>query len=382
MDRVLALVIVFFLIVGCVDSESPEPPVEHEEEKPSMETAPPIKEDRLTDRVAEMIGGQIGCSDNLLSVPLVGIETIDSITPLGNLNPPEHTLPTQHMYIHLNTIGVELTSPADMWVTGVTSNENLEEGTKDYGLTLALCEDITIYFLHIKELSPELLPLLEEARCQGGGKYEHCYNNLGPGGYVELKAGDFLGKVGNEYQTNFDFGAFDLRHTNEFVNMARYPSRGPNIVCPLDLYEEGTKEEFYEKVERTKDPICGKVMHDVQGTLKGNWFLDGVSADSPESWGNDISFADNNFDSPSAMISVGGVITGASRWGFTPEREGMINRVFQEVTPDGEIYCYESLDQGGRIVLTLEDEATLKIEHQNGRCGGHMDFVQPSYFVR
>lgn len=363
--KLLGVLLLIMLIIGCVESDKSVYPVDSE-----VEMRPPT-------------GGLDKCSDQALSLALVDVDMIDYITPLGNLNPPEHTLPTQHMYIMLNSAGVELYSPGDLKVTGISSNEVLEEGKKDYGLTLALCEDVYIYFLHIKELSTELVSLLDGAECSSyGGKYGHCYKNLEKKEYYELSTGDYIGKVGSDDQTNFDFGAYDYRHKNEFVNLERYQSRGPYIVCPLDLYDGIVKEELYGLLELTREPKCGRINHDVAGTLNGNWFHGDVTTVSPDAWGNDLSFADNNRDFPAAMISVGGLFTNPGRWGFTPKHLGFVNRAFDEVTPDGGIYCYTGIDQTGRIIVQLESDTRLKIEHQEGGCGEGMAFGDPSYYSR
>lgn len=322
------------------------------------------------------------CSNKMLSFPLVEVGRINSITSLGNLNPPEHTLPTQHMYIMLNSVGVNLYSPGDLKVTEISSNEVLGEGKKDFGMTLSLCDDVYIYFLHIKELSSELSPLLEGAECfRQSEKYEHCYKNLNKEEYA-LSAGEYIGTVGSTDQTNFDFGAFDYRHKNEFANIERYPSRGPYIVCPLDLYLDDVKGELYGLLDLTREPRCCRIMHDVPGTLKGNWFYGDVTPGSLPTWGSELSFADNNHDFPEAMISVGGVFTNNGRWGFTPEHSGFINRAFDEVAPDGNIYCYMDNEKSGRIIVELESETDLIIEHQDGSCSEGLGFTNPTTYKR
>jgi len=397
MKRALVLALLFVLACGCVQ-ETPRPETTATPTEPPATPPPPLEEEvpvspapttaapppqTAAPETRPPLEALPECSGQKLTVPLVDVAEIYSISPLGNLNPPEHTLPTQHMYLHLNSAGVELRAPGDLKITTITSNMITgDESMKDYGMTLALCEDVFIYFLHIKELSPELAPLLEGADCSSQGRYEHCYNNLPPHEHYDIKAGELIGKVASAEHRNFDFGAYDHRHRNEFVNPERYPSRGLYIICPLDLYESPVREELYDKLERTKAPRCGTVMHDAAGTLKGNWFNVDLTADSPDIWGKELSFADNNFDSPEAVISVGGVITGYGKWELTPAHSGRINRAFDEVTPDGNIYCYEGARQSGRIIVQLETETTLKIEHQDGSCGANTAFTDPTYYSR
>ena len=82
------------------------------------------------------------------------------------------------------------------------------------------------------------------------------------------------------------------------------------------------------------------------------------------------------------IFSVG--TTGGSlhpgKYSFIPATSGFINRNFSDITPDGEIYCYETKYLSGPshltpsavtvILLKLMDASTLQIEAENGgTCG-------------
>ncbi|MBM4438512.1 MAG: hypothetical protein FJ029_15100 [Actinobacteria bacterium] len=70
-------------------------------------------------------------------------------------------------------------------------------------------------------------------------------------------------------------------------------------------------------------------------------------------------------------------------YSFTPRASGRVNRDFSQVTPDGQIYCYEAFRTGrtagglnlgqppGIVLLALADPYTLRIEVQTDRavCG-------------
>lgn len=335
------------------------------------------------------------CDDRYYSVPIVDIDEISSITPLGNLNPPEHTTPTNHMYINLNSVGVPLKAPGDIVVTSISSSENKERGTTDYSLEFSLCKDVHGYFIHIKTLTPELLGLLTEDNCElygEGNKYKNCWAGV----QKKLKAGDIIGTVGNSQQGNFDFGTYDTRTQLDYVNPDRYAppgdssSKSLSLVCPLDYYSEPYKQNLFDKVERQKLPICGEVEQDVAGTLQGNWFFGDASATAPESWNSHLTFGYENTDPDIAVISIGGVFTRFGTFSFLQKTDGRINRAFDEVKPDGQTYCYESADNvasesprtDGKVLVKLVSDTELQIEHQPGSCSGDYSFTNPTTYER
>ena len=318
------------------------------------------------------------CSNQKFTVSPVDVNDITYIIPLGNLNPPEHTLPTEHMYPQLTSTGIDIKSPGDIKILRVQTTKYLAEGREDYGLTFALCKDVYGYFLHIKSLSPEIKSQITNEICHetyGDGKYQSCSAEVN----IELKAGEMIGKVGDSTQTNFDFGAYNYRTMLSYVNPSRYSSdRSLNIVCPIELFESDIKSELYNKVNRRIEPKCGTPMQDVKGTLQGNWFY-GDSA-SFSDWTKHLAFVRDNKDPSTSVISIGGVFTQAGRWEFTENNQGSVNRKFNDVKPDGNIYCYYG--NNGQIIVQLLSETELKIEKQSGSCNRNFLFTNPTVYNR
>ena len=63
---------------------------------------------------------------------------------------------------------------------------------------------------------------------------------------------------------------------------------------------------------------------------------------------------------------------------FTPVRSGVVNRTFDQVTADGNIYCYEITFHSGAVVLMqLTNANTLRLEFRNGptTCLQHTPFA-------
>ena len=329
------------------------------------------------------------CDGQQYTVPIVDVDEINSITPLGNLNPPEHTTPTNHMYIDVGAGGATLKAPGDIVLTSISSSYNAQRGTTDYSIDFSLCKDLHGYFLHIKTLVPELEGLLSEKNCEvygDGGKFKNCWSRI----EKDLKAGDIIGTVGNSQQGNFDFGTYDLRERGNFVNPDRYGDKTPYIVCPLDYYAGVVKDQLKNKLERSTDPICGQIDYDIPGTLQGNWFFGDAREDTPGDWDKNLVFAYSNYDPSVAVISIGGVFTKASTYSFIPKGSGLINRSFNTITNDGNIYCFESdsatksesKSNSGKILVEMVSDTKIKIESQSSGCSGSDSLVKPVTYER
>ena len=83
----------------------------------------------------------------LFSASPLDIEYIMGIVPLGNLNPPSHTFPTDHVYFHITRQqGADspdittLYSPGNLTITRVSASEHVEAGFMDYNVFLKPCE--------------------------------------------------------------------------------------------------------------------------------------------------------------------------------------------------------------------------------------------------
>ncbi len=321
------------------------------------------------------------CSDVLYTVPFVDPDKIREIAPLGSLNPPEHTIPTNHVYSHLDipresTQTVSLYLPADAWITHISTGTGMTQDPEDSTVYFAVCKDVVGYFNHIKKLSPEVQKIVNSYQCPQGGS--NCFVQV----LEPLKKGSYLGEVGR-LQGNFDFGTIDLRTQHNFINKERYAKRTLHIQCPFDYYSEDLKEKYYNLLQSKKN--CGKINFDIPGTLQGNWFY----GDSREYFGGDwvkhAFFGYDNVNPEKSVISIGGVVVPESsglRWKFSASTTGQNNRKFSNVVP-GKVYCYDIDDQdqfnkgpSGRILVELENEKQIKLEHQNGDCSGSLSFSE------
>lgn len=334
------------------------------------------------------IRGEIpACGDQVFTVSPVELDETTTIEPLGALNPPGHTIPTDHVYFFSaprGGVGPTIRAPGDVYVLEVNGPEDLSQ-SGDFKLSFALCDGVFGFYLHMATVSEEVQSAFRDVPCEENwlaGHPELCarFSNH------PVQAGTILGTA--KASGPFDLGTYDYRAPLAYANPYRYGDpdygrpRGLYVTCPFDYYTPRMQRELYAKVSRTIEPRCGEVMQDVPGTLQGNWFYEDASPTSPSGWDGQLAFVYDHHDPSVAAISVGGIFMDAEVLYVTPERSGTVNRRFRDVTPQRTIQCYQA-DQGrGRVILRLVSDEELTIEYQRGICGGRYAFTDPTTYHR
>jgi hypothetical protein len=302
----------------------------------------------------------------LFTVPTTPIDQLRAIVPLGNLNPPEHVIPTPHIYmwpVGAGTPGrVPIHAPAFARVIAL----GVDEEAGDYYAYLTPCADVRVYLIHIAEFAPRLARLVTEPF---GG------HRVGPGFFklvlLDLEAGELIGWADRE-RGPYDVGFIDKRRPAlGFANPSRYsvppeiipPDMPPELIdaltgdrvrqyCIIDEYVPAVKTQlesllgsFDGVTRRATPPLCGTQMQDVPGTAQGNWFTP-AGGGIPER--GRIALVHDNIDPSLPVFSIGNDLSGwpAGRWRFTPLPTGMVNRDFDDVLP------------GSRVLLRWGHERT------------------------
>jgi hypothetical protein len=177
------------------------------------------------------------------------------ITPLGNLNPPDHTIPTDHIYFYFAAPNLgeqplarrtSFYAPADGVVTTVLGGVGVE--TKIF---VRATTTMQYYLDHL---------ILEVPLAFG----------------TTITAGQRLGTSGTAY--GIDLGVINDSLTLSFVNPARYISDTLHADAPLKYFAEPLRSQLYTRVQRTSPDLDGKIDYDVAGRLAGNWFGETLSA--------------------------------------------------------------------------------------------------------
>ncbi len=334
----------------------------------------------------------------LFTVSPILFEDLESVVPLGSLNPPDHVFPTDHIYMNVKSDDeilnipkrAAVAAPGDIQVAQITSSEDpfANPPFTDYDLEFYPCKEVYAKFGHITSLSQKLQNYFDQApgdctvHSKDGKEFTRCQKAVS----IPLKAGEKIGTTGGFQGAarGLDFWLADNRNEKiNYANPSRWGKRDFYITCPADYFTPKVRNTLYSwfklgKIPRTIEPICGTIEQDVAGTAQGAWLVVGTS----DTYSEDLhlALAHDNFNplkgvfSVDASMSESGLPAGA--YLFDPKSSGMVNRDFQEVTSDGNMYCYESLNKKFEdklpmiIILQMTDSTTLRIEKQSrSECG-------------
>jgi len=305
---------------------------------------------------------------------------------LGHMNQPGHIFPSDHGGFCLTDYmtSVPIFCPADMIITRVVEQEHVNKGYTDYGLTLSVNDDeFQIVIGHMSEIHETIIEKakdFDEIDCEtyttSGDTYRNCLHWT----EIPISAGDTLGTAGgNPGQFGLDFGTFDKTRKIEFATDRFDDYLYPYTVSPLDYFTDEITQILVPQcgdsfhglpTVRTKPPIGGTVDYDVKGTAQGIWFKVGepMFPEDPH-----MALAYHNVYPDVPIFSIGNSVTGLNPgpYTFTMQDTGFVNRSFDSVKPDGNIYRYNSWYLSntpyGHMVLLLQliDDSHLKIEMQD-----------------
>ena len=359
------------------------------------------------------------CPSNLsgiLKYPFIDPNSLFAITPLGNLNPPGHTSPVDHNYLHTNlTTPIPLYSPADGVIKSIASimykDDNETEYTPmEFVVSIEVCKGLVLDFAGYTDLVPEIDKVIAENKgkdCKYGIKKDghdktegQCYFET----KIETKSGQLLGysqKIDGKFPLEIWAANYNIKPSKEvdwdFYNDDRYA----HIVCMFDLYPDDIKEQYSslfggiahfkdEKgnksnegtfIKRTVEPLCGTVHQNIKGSIQGMWYGGSKKEENLEFQGKGLAIVHDNVDPTKGAISIGGNFMEKDTIIYTPTHTGFINREPSEVTADGNIYCYNARNEDS-ILIQLIDDKHLKVEHKNTICSDDSMFIKPFNYQR
>ncbi|MCH7493047.1 hypothetical protein IID19_05735 [Patescibacteria group bacterium] len=349
--------------------------------------------------IANKITANIGlpeCSDVQFTVSPIDLENFESIVPLGNLSPPAHTFPTDHIYFNFKE-GVQdipVYAPGDVTITEISSTYQswADPPYTDYSINFSLCEGVSAYFIHVQSLTAKLQQAFDENKggCESYETGDRAVTNCRAGVKIEVTAGEILAQTARQGQHNFDLGVYDFNQEPwAFANpdrWARNRSNYSNTRCPLDYYAGELKEKLFATLGdgnyggygigvRTIEPICGTVGQDVPGTAQGVWFLKNSASGMHVGEDQHIALVHDNFDPTKGALSLGIALEDLgipSRvYFFVPEHEGLYNRELSEIQAGSDVYCFNGQGGAGNnfyqipILIQLVDATTIKIGKLN-----------------
>lgn len=331
------------------------------------------------------------CGDGpLLSEYPVEWGKLAYIRPLGDLDPPGHTIPAQHMYWNFVSPGAEeltLRAPGPVTVTRIERSEyDSRTYEYDYSIEFSVCNSVTGYFHHVSDLSAAL----HEA---AGSAYEDCETKETTSETItechaeisrSFDAGEALGIVGDIAATmGVDFGMTDARVTHSFINQERMTYLAHQVAA-YDYYPPEMQAQIAEKIgtadgsRRTAEPLGGKVDYDLAGTAQGVWFKVGGTGFFE---GYAVALVEETVFPDVLAFSIGEVGSGQDSkvLHFSPNTSGSVNPAFDQVKASSGTVCYDSLFSDRTlstavsnviVVLQYGSDGKLKLETQTAAsCG-------------
>lgn len=212
------------------------------------------------------------------------LSQIASIIPAGS---PSGGVIKPHSYLHNKNkadgknLRVPVYAVADAVLTSI-SYYNTTVDTAEYLIFFDVTCEISFKYDHLSELAPKLAAVAPETPADDSRG-----NKMPP---IEIEAGELIGySIGAGGQGAWDFGAYDLTHSNKFANQDRYVTAVQSLhtVCPYEYFVEPLKTDLFA-LFGTHDQrllpniICTTTERDVLGSAAGAWF------DSP-----DLEFSDS-----------------------------------------------------------------------------------------
>jgi hypothetical protein len=273
-----------------------------------------------------------------LTHPPLRLDEFTEIVPLGNLNPPGHTFPSDHVYLYLVDPHKPhaVFAPAAGQVGWVSTT-----GRQDDKVVIQVTPTWRYYLGHVT---------LNAA--------------VRPG--QRVRAGEQIGTFSGRAFA-LDLGVINEAVTRTgFVNPSRYPPDTIHADAPLKYFAEPLRTTLYARVRRSGPDKDGKIDYDVPGRLAGNWFLEGMDereSATPQAWGGHLAFVRDVHDPSAVRIAVGGTL--AVRGVFAVQQGAMDPAA---VSPQAGKVTYRLLDprdlrrQRGLMIVRMVDDRRIRVE--------------------
>jgi hypothetical protein len=237
--------------------------------------------------------------------PPLDLTKIEFILPLGGMI-GNHVTPIDHQYYvapdfgGAESIEIDVYSPANGRVSSIQHMGNFDND--DYRFVIDHSDTIQSIYIHVDNLSDKLA-----AFAPTDGQYVNTD--------ISVSAGEIVGS----YSGSVDYNLVDDDITLPgFINPDSYTAEPWKIHTPdpFDYFNDTIRQTLIAKSLRTTEPIGGKIDHDIDGRLVGNWFLENTNGyaglDSNNYWLGHLSFA-YDYIVPEHIIASFGDYAGEQR---------------------------------------------------------------------
>lgn len=275
MNKKLFIIILFFILISQIFSGC-------------TENLSPIEKDNISDEIL------------MFNYPPVDLDKVAFIEPMGSMI-GNHVTPIDHQYypsidfFEGQEIKIDVYSPANGTITSIQHMGSFNSSMDDYRFVIEHTDSISSVFIHVDNLSNKISRFSPD---------EGEYTNVD----ISVSAGEILGN----YSGCVDYNVVDYSvELPGFVNQESYLSEPWKIHTPdpFNYFNEPIKNQLIYKCLRTINPIGGKIDHDIDGRLVGNWFKEGTNGyggiDKYEYWVGHLAIAYNSIDPEAVIVSLG-----------------------------------------------------------------------------
>ena len=296
------------------------------------------------------------------TVSPIEVAAITNLEPLGAMNPPGHTIPTDHVYLYYIPINIGPVATADPWpvlpvhapgsgkVSWMISSSGPNTDSK-------VMVDMT-----------------------GDFSYSLDHVVLDPGIQVgsTVSAGQRIGQTG-PYSGAVDLGVVYRAVTLPgFVNPARYEGQTLHTDSPYKYFTEPLRSQLYALVRRNAADKDGKIDYDVRGRLIGNWFHESVAvADSmgPAGWPKQLAFCPDSNNPTQMRVTIGGYCGLLGKWRPSPgDPDPAQVRVASGKVAYRLLYLGDN-SRAGLMLVQLLDDTRMKVQVFPGSSANDGDFT-------
>jgi hypothetical protein len=265
----------------------------------------------------------------------------------------------------------------DHWPPDVAGTEY-----DDFSLNIVYSKHAGGYYGHVSALSDEIIEQAGEIN-EGRGVHNPVR--------IKITPGQIIGYIGPH--PGFDIGMYDYEREHYFANPSMYSPEYRSAVCYTDYLPASLREEIWAINPRMAEPRCGRVAYDKEGTLAGNWFLEGTTGLNEwskqlivarhEIHGDRIAIAD-----ASPLLDGDGALN-MNRFpylwfvkGNTPEPESITvesGLVKYEVADSWILIQNEDADPEGTLLIQMLEPEKIQYEYFEGKTADEVsDFTSYS----
>lgn len=296
------------------------------------------------------------------------LDDIGYIIPLGEVSPPSHISPSDHMYLTFKDPSrkVAVYVPGDATIASIRGSSWITSDGKplEYMITFKVSETFSYYFGHLRDLEPWLMEKVADLKPDEWRELN-----------IPVKAGIKLAKAGAvEGLAAFDWGVID--RTVEPVGFAlpeNYNMQTLYAQSPLRYCSENVLGQYLDKVaDQNNSNKYGRIGWDIPGKLIGVWFAQDLQllgdhhlaykCSYPE---KQISFVRYSRDPSRMIIGIGTdfELNGRFRAASSPRFEDVdkasglviydLHDFFAEPSPASKV---------GRVLVQLTADDRIKVE--------------------